>query len=147
MALPPVGWAAAFAVARSGSPAAGQAVGLGALALSLFAFVFVFEPVGGLAAMQRGRINRSVLRTHAMGGPAECRLDGEHARIVVAGGEPRTCALKELRPPRLVESAAHADLVLVDIYGDPVLHLRGTTPEERRGVAALAEELRRRTPG
>jgi hypothetical protein len=149
LALPFVAWVAGFVTLGVGAgPLVIQGLAVVAVALSLFAFVMLIRPMGGIAGMgmRRGAIEGSFVRTLRDDGIAECRVDDAGITIRVASGDPKSYPFEELSPARIEERAAACDLVVDDVYGDPLLRLRAPTPDERAGMQAIADEIARRAP-
>jgi hypothetical protein len=143
VAAPTLAWGVAFALGSRGATAAAQTVGVVAAVLSVIAVFFVVQTRG----FRTGRLRREVVRTHRDAGPAECRLTEDGITLVFDGEETASHPLAELGPPRLEMRGGECDLVVVDVFGDPLLHLRarGTEQaEERAAMRAVAEELWRR---
>lgn len=142
VAAPTIAWGAAFAVGSRGAAAAAtaQSIGVVAAGLSVIAVFFIVQTRG----FRTGRLRRAVLRTHRDAGPAECRVTEEGITLVLDGVAAASHPLAELGPPRLEVRGGECDLVVVDVYGDPLLHLRASQPEERAAMRAVAEELWRR---
>lgn len=147
LAAPQVLWVLALAVHAAGDAATAQVLMLIGLAIFVVAFLLIVEPVGAWSAglhLQRGRVNRRFLRSHRLEGPVECRVEPDGVRIVAAQAEPQSLPTGELGPARLEVQPTHTDLSIFDCYGDVVVRIRGTTEEEKRGLASVAEELKAR---
>jgi hypothetical protein len=147
LAAPQVLWLLALAFHGMGDDATGQVLMLIGLAIFVVGFLLVVEPVGpwsGGLHMQRGRINRNFVRSYDVTGPAECRVEDDGVRILTSPGGSESYPTSELAPPRLEVQPTHSDLVILDVYGDAVLRIRGTSDEEQRSLARVAEELRAR---
>jgi hypothetical protein len=145
VAMPPVLATLAFVAGSTGATTVAQGLALATLAFSIAAAVCIVEPTGRFGNLQWGRVNRAFLRTQEVGPIVECRLEGDAVRFVGgtrdAAGEPRTVPVRELRPPQVRERDGHCDLLLVDVYGDTVIQVRASTPEERRSIDAFARAL------
>ena len=147
LALPFVVWTAAFAAFGVGmEPQVVQAIAVVAVGFTLLAFVVLVRPMGGVSGvgMRRGAVEGSFVRTLEDHGRAECRVDDVHVIVVHASGDAKSYRFADLSLPRIDDRAACCDLVLDDVYGDPLLRLRTTSADERAKFNAVADEISRR---
>jgi hypothetical protein len=140
VAAPTLAWGVAFALGSRGAAAAAQTLGVVAALLSVIAVFLLVQTRG----FRTGRLRRGVVRTHRDAGPAECLLTEDGITLVLDGEPAATHPLAELGPARLEPRGDECDLVVVDVYGDTLLHLRARGAEGRAAMRAVAEAISRR---